>query len=294
VRVGSALTHTGAVVVDRYLELLTTSDVEALAEAAGTDLSRPALAADPDRLGRALASDATYQALFGPEAPTTGISPMLVFAMVVHRGASEVATVGYVPERVGFRVLVPVFDGQRLAAYATSAQHRLFVVELLGSFTRVLSGPRWERRAGHWRKRRFSEMDPTDLAQLVADTPAPERAGVYRRLGDLSLFLTGIFPDHAARTTLSSIEIERLLRSVPRRARPEVIAELERVDGLGAVLTAMGPRWYRLAARHVVVPRIGDELAQVADDYDLTRRFLVFLADRYLFARRDRLFPWMG
>jgi hypothetical protein len=279
-------------VVDRYLELLTRSDVEALAGAAGVDLSRPALAADPDRLGRALAAEATYQALFGPEAPTTGISPMLVFAVVVHRGANEVATVGHVPERVGFRVLVPVFDGQRLAAYATSAAHRLFVVELLGSFTRVLSGRRWERRAGHWRKRRFSELEPTDLAQLVAETPAPERAGVYRRLGDLSLFLTGVFPDHAARTTLSAIEIERLLRSIPRRARPEVITELERVDGLGAVLNALGPRWYRLAARHVLVPRLGDDLDRVADDFDLTRRFLVFLADRYLFARRQWLFPF--
>jgi hypothetical protein len=280
------------VVVDRYLELLTSSDVEALAWAAGTDLSRPALAADPDRLDRALGSEATYQALFGPEAPTTGISPMLVFAVIVHRGAAEVATVGHVPERVGFRVLVPVFDGQRLAAYATSEQHRLFVVELLGSFTRVLSGPRWERRAGHWRKRRFSEMEPTDLARLVAETPAPERAGVYRRLGDLSLFLTGIFPDHAARTTLSSIEVERLLRSIPRRARPDVITELERVDGLGAVLRALGPRWYRLAARHVMVARLGDDLDRVADEFDLARRFLVFIADRYLFARREWLFPW--
>jgi hypothetical protein len=135
-------------------------------------------------------------------------------------------------------------------------------------------------------------MEPSDLALLVAETPPPERAGVYRRLGDLALFLTGIFPDHAARTTLSSIEIERLLRSLPRRARQEVISELERVDRLGAVLTALGPRWYRLAARHVMVPRLGDDLERVAGDFDLTRRFLMFLADRYLFARRDWLFPW--
>jgi hypothetical protein len=41
-----------------------------------------------------------------------------------------------------------------------------------------------------------------------------------------------------------------------------------------------------------MVPRLGDDLERVADDFDLTRRFLVFLADRYLFARREWLFPW--
>lgn len=284
--------QTMRVATDRYLELLTTTDLESLAAASGTELSRARLAVDPGALTRALASDETYRALFGPDAPLTGISPMLVFAVVVHRGGNEIATANYVPERVGARVLVPVFDNAQLAAYASSAAHRLFVVELLGSFTKVLSGARWERRAGHWRKRRFSELDPTHLAQLVGETPAAERAGVYRRLGDLALFHTGVFPDHAARATLGNIEIERLLRSIPTRLRADVISELERVDGLAALLTALGPRWYRLAARNVVVPRLGEHLDAVADDFDVARRFLVFVADRYLFGRREWLFPW--
>lgn len=284
--------QTTCVATDRYLELLTAADLESLATASGADLSRPRLAVDPDALTRALGADDTYRALFGPDAPVTGVSPTLVFAIVVHRGGNEIATANYVPERVGTRVMVPVFDNARLASYAASPEHRLFVVELLGSFTKVLSGPRWERRAGRWRKRRFSELDPVDMARLVVETPAPERAGVYRRLGDLALFLTGVFPDHAARQTLTGVEIERLLRSIPRRLRPDVITELERVDGLGPLMTTLGPRWYRLAARNVVVPRLGEHLDAVADEFDLIRRFMVFLADRYLFGRRERLFPW--
>ena len=44
-----------------------------------------------------------------------------------------------------------------------------------------------------WR-RRLSEPDPVRLAAMVEQVPLPERAGVYRRLGVLWLFLTG-FPD---------------------------------------------------------------------------------------------------
>ena len=34
------------------------------------------------------------------------------------------------------------------------------------------------------------------LASLLHIVPEDERPGVYRRLGDLALFLTGVFPDH--------------------------------------------------------------------------------------------------
>ena len=45
--------------------------------------------------------------------------------------------------------------------------------------------------------------------------PESDRPGICRRLGDLALFLTGVFPDHSATRAVHPIELERLLRSLP-------------------------------------------------------------------------------
>ena len=278
----------------RYLELLGESDLALLGRASGLGLGAAGFRANPAAITTALRADGTFASLFGPEpdATLTGISPLLVFAVLVHRGAAEVATAGYVTERVSSQLVVPVFDSRQLALFAAETQRRLFVVELLGSFTRVMSGPRWERRAGRWHRRRFSELDPASLALLLRDSPRPERPGIYRRLGDLALFLTGVFGDHVGRRTLSGVDVERLLRSIPDSERPDVIAELDRVDGLSPLLRALGPRWYRLAARTSIAPATVRGLETIAEEFDLARRFLVFVTNRYLFERRDRLFPW--
>ncbi len=71
---------------------------------------------------------------------------------------------------------------------------RLFLAELLSSYTHVASGTVWAKSGGRWRRRRFSELDPVQLARLAEVVPDWERLAVYRRLGDLALFLTGVFP----------------------------------------------------------------------------------------------------
>ncbi len=79
-----------------------------------------------------------------------------------------------------------------------------------------------------------------------------------------------------------------------RKLKPELVEQLDRFDALDPVLRAMGPRWYRLTAEHVMVPGAGDFFARVADEFDTARRFLAFLSDRYLFNRRTWLFPWQN
>lgn len=283
---------------DRYVELLGDTDLELLGRASG---HRPLpdaadwFRASPSRIVGALDDPTTFEALFGPESaePLATVSPLLIFALVVHRGADEIGDVRHVPERLGNRLLVPVFDGDRLARFTAEPESRAFLVELLGSYTRVMSGPRWERTRGRWRRRRFSEMNPAQLALVAAELPYQDRAGAYRRLGDLALFLNGIFPDASARRSLTPIELERVLRSVPVERRGEVGHRLlaDRIDGTGPVLAALGPQWYRLAAELVPIPSMSEQLRSVADQFDQARRFLTFVADRYLWPHRDGLFP---
>ncbi len=286
----------------RYLELLGEGDLSVLGRASGMrpDADAPVWFRErPDRVAAALETTATFDALFpagppGPDAQLESVTPLLIFAVMIHRAAADIGGHAHVPERVGGRLLVPLFDGGRLATFAAEPASRLLLVELLGSFTRIASGPQWELSRGRWRRRRFSEMNPAHLARLAADLPFDERAGTYRRLGDLALFLNGVFPDHAARTTLSPIDVDRILRSIPHHSRSDLahLVQRDQLDAAGPLLGTLGPRWYRLASALVPLPSMRTQLADLADQFEVARRFLNFVTDHYLWVRRDRLFPW--
>ncbi|MDG2112188.1 MAG: hypothetical protein P8N02_06195, partial [Actinomycetota bacterium] len=126
--------------------------------------------------------------------------------------------------------------------------------------------------------------------ELLLAGPAAERPGIWRRLGDLALFTTGVFPDHAVRDTLAPLQLERILRSIPRRDHPQLATDIDKFGALDPLLRTLGPRWYRLTAQHALVPGAGDFFTKVADDFDTARRFLAFVSDRYLFNRRTWLF----
>jgi hypothetical protein len=282
----------------RYSELLSERDLTVLGRVSGHRATEDAAAwfrNEPARIVAALDTRASFDSMFdtAPEPTLETVSPLLVFAVLVHRAANEIGEHAHIPERFGTRLLVPVFDGERLALFAAAPATRLLLVELLGSYTRVSSGPQWERSRGRWQRRRFSEMNPAQMARLAASLPFDERAGVYRRLGDLALFSNGVFPDHAARQKVSPIDLERILRSVPDGARIDLgrLLGTGPVDSEGPLLAALGPHWYRLASKLVPIPSMSAQLADLADHFDQARRFLNFVTDRYLWNRRDWLFP---
>ena len=53
----------------------------------------------------------------------------------------------------------------------------------------------------------------------------------------------------------------------------------------------LGPRWYRIAADLTPLPPVRALLSDAADGFDVARRFLNMLTDRYLFPLRD---GWFG
>src|SRR5918992_1166794 len=178
----------------RYLEQLSDRDLVLLAEVA--DLregsGEPAvrrLRGQPDLIERALSDAQTFERLFDLQRAT------------------------FVSDWVGPRQRVPVMDTDRLRSFAGDRVHRLFLAELLASYTKVASGALWVQSRKGWRRQRFSELDPVRLAALIDVVRSEERPGIYRRLGDLALFLTGVFPDHSSSHLLGRIDVQRLLRS---------------------------------------------------------------------------------
>ena len=272
-----------------YASHLTETDLRVLAAAAAEaegagPVEAAGLRGDPEALLRLLEHPGVYRTVLGPAETAGGwvlpASPFLVFAALVQQAAAELALMDHVPERTGLRQRVPLFDAPALRDFLSDPARRLFLTELLASFTRVASGRYRVRVAGRMRTRRFSELDPVRLAGLLDAVPQAERPGVYRRLGDVTLFLTGVFPDYATTRALGPLDAGRLLRAA---GLPP--AERERVAGTPAMdmLEYLGARWYRSArelapaatARVVVV---GD----IAARFQQARRVLNHLADRYL------------
>jgi hypothetical protein len=322
-----------------YLEHLSERDLALLAEAARQSpeldvgltgpVSPAELRSSPTLVEALLASQRAFELVFGgqvagrhhdvgsaaaaSEPRTTrgdpgdlllDASPFLVFALALHRLLDELRRAPHVPEFAGPRRRVVVLGTKDLVEVLKEPWRRLYLAELLASFTHVASGSILVRTRRGLRRQRFSELDPVRLAGLLEVLPEAEHAGVYRRLGDLALFLTGVFPDHTARRGLGDLEQARLWRSVgaepperaPSGATPAGALDLLGSGGAVGILEELGARWYRLAAQRVVGPLVGtaNVLAALSRRFAEARRVLNVLTDRYLLPRREELFGALG
>ena len=269
-----------------YLGHLTDADLRALVHAdeiseAQADVRIQALRRSPalllDVLDRPAASAGLLNlASAGDPQRYTLISPFLVFAAAIHRVAADLSSSGYVPERATPRLRIPVFDGPQLAAYLAEPAHRLFLAELLGSFARSSSGVIVTRTAHGLRRRRWNDLDLGRLAGLLGALPEQDRPPVWRRLGDLALFLGGVFPAALERALAGRLDPVRLALTTGLAPPSGGLNPAELFEWFGA-------SWYRLAARRTAAAReTAAALRDNADHIHEARRVLNATADRYL------------
>ncbi len=287
----------------RYLEHLSDDDVGLLASVEGPNTDAVAhLRSHPATVESLLGHPAAFDAVFGEhgrDEPFLRASPFLVFAVAVHRCSAELRQTTFVHEWLGPRQRVAVFDVEGLRSFLSDPARRLFLAELLASYTHVTSGSVLVQTRRGWRRHRFSELDPLRLASLVEAVPEAERVGVYRRLGDLALFLTGVFPDHTATRGLTPVAEARLRRTAGLGGSGETTSGSGGPDssaislsGTVALLEELGRRWYRMASSTAPLPTEATRVVgEVAERFDHARRILNLLTERHLFPFRDR---WMS
>jgi hypothetical protein len=273
-----------------YLDHLTDEDLQALAASAGLDRDRAGeLRGRPGVVVELFDRPELFERVYGQgPASLVRISPFFAFLVAVDHAAREIGVAPFVAERSAPRQQVPVFDTPRLRDFLTEPARRLFLAELLTSFVRVTSGRYWTRTTRGWRSQRYSELDPVRLAQFAEQVPAAHRPGVYRRLGDVSLFLTGVFPDYAQTRALGPFDAARLLRAAGVSPEETGLATAPPIQ----LLEHLGQRWYRRAYELAPVTTTQMELvSEVAERFRDARRILNHIADRY-FARVGN--PWFG
>jgi hypothetical protein len=240
---------------DRDLEFLWPGHVEALRR-------------DPRLLAVALDSPELFQRLAAEPEPLLKVTPFILFSVYVRQAARELRAARFTVERAGVGQRVAVFDAPQVRRFLEDPEVVDYLSELLASFTRVWSGTHWRRTKRGWRRRRFSELDLRSLEAMEAEVTSPEeRFQLDRRIGDVALFLLGVFPDAMGRPRL-------------RARSPEELA-------------AVGAARYERAAAHPLAARAGvaRPLAALAARFHLGRKALNFVTDRYLYPLRAEWFP---
>jgi hypothetical protein len=218
---------------------------------------------------------------------TVGVSPFLTFATAVHRTAESLDRASSVAECWGPRVRVALFDVASLRTLLADQLRRWFLAGLLAPNTRVASGVTWTRTPTGWRRQRFSELDPAPLAERLRMVGPAEQAGVYRRLGDLALFLLGVFLGHLP--SFSGAAGKRLVRL------PGVTPGPPGDTGSRAMLEYLGSRWYAAA---VAAARAADfpvtaplaVAGHMGEHFGVARWVLNAVTGRYLFPVREQCF----
>jgi hypothetical protein len=269
-----------------YLERLSERDLRLLAGAEGPE-AVARLRTEPERACERIASPEVYDALFAPwvEEPFVLASPLLVFSVLLAQTARELERSTHIREWIGPGRRVPVFDVEGPRRFAEDPLRRLFLAEVLASYTHVASGSLLVRTRRGWARRRFSELDPVRLAELLEIVPAFERPMVYRRLGDLALFLTGVFPDHVGERLFRPIQVERITRLLGTELGASD-------DGAVGLLERLGRHAYGMVAESIETPTgLASVLAEMPERFADARRLLFVLTERHLFPHRER---WFG
>jgi hypothetical protein len=197
--------------------------------------------------------------------PLQSASPAEVFRDMLDRTVADLQHATYVEEWLGRKQRLPVFDVQVLRDYGADPANRDRLAALLASYVRVTSGSFWERSGNRWRRRRFSELNLLDLAEV----------GALGRLGDLALFLSGVFPEYVSSHPLDGRELSRLARLMERNP--------------GELARSQEPFWLMEWVGKSAYGRAGE--AALAGHFRSARRLLNVLTGRHLFPIREVWFP---
>jgi hypothetical protein len=256
--------------VDGTLRHLSDADLLYLADvlATGADRARmlTVLREDEEILRAMLADQRLFDRIASEPEGLLQVSPRLLFCVLMARVKRDLERLSYTVEP-GRTV---IFDGPRIASLLEDNRIADYLVEILASFVRVHSTTFTIRlRRGVWARYRFSDFDLAGLIRYTATLEEAERFEWYRRIGDLCLFLSGVFPEamQAGRGYTAATHLSR------------------------ATCMESGRSAYRAASRH---PRadisIAGVLARLAETFDLAVKPLDHLASRYLGSLRDQLF----
>ena len=213
--------------------------------------------------------------LLNDEEALVRASPYMLFSVLLRHVLRELShtSVIYEPESGGRRIAV--FEAPAVVELLSRVEAREYLVDLLCSFVRTNTGYVYWKERGTWHRRKFNDTDLDDMIALAGMVDAELRPRYLRRVADIALFLSGVFPDQALRQAPWS------RRTITTR---RTLQEYEQA----------GQRFYALAARETPERPLQSLLEMLSERFLLARSALNSLSDRFLKYHRGRYFEPPG
>lgn len=208
------------------------------------------------------------------------ISPRLLFEVLMRMAAVDLKNRTYTIERTSSQ-RIPVFDAHEVFLFLRDASIRKYLVDLLCSFTKVQSFTVRSRvRKGVWRRIRFSDMDVVSLIRLCEAVDEEHRFSFYKRIGDLCLFILGMFPEHVGVGSIHPVDSRVRVQYNRRFVRSSEDYEEE------------GKLFYQLAAQHHDARKLdlNDVLLKLQDKFALAKKPLNYISENYLKFAKGKIF----
>jgi hypothetical protein len=218
--------------------------------------------------------------LMSEEKAVAGISPRFLFEVMLRKTLRELQSQSYTVERTASQK-IPVFDAGAVAEFLANRSILKYLADMLSSFTRIESYAIPLRvRKGIWRKIRFNDMDVDCLIGICEVADEERRFGFYKRIGDVCLFISGMFPEY--------VHLDCCYPSLGE-PRPKTAGRLGR--GMEEY-EEEGRRFYKLAAEHRTARtlELTDVFWLLHGNFNAARKPLNFISEHYLHHRRHRLF----
>jgi hypothetical protein len=233
---------------------------------------------DPAFLESMLLDDRLVRRLMGRTESIVGVSPLLLFTVLLYRVRKDLESTVFTVEQTGRHQMV-VFDTTRVRELLGSTQVLTYLAALLASFVKINNFTVMTQvRRGVWHKLRFSDFDIDGMIKYSNLLDREQRYQPYRRIADTCLFMLGVFPEYASPREVPIEEGYYRLRSRGKRDREDYERQ--------------GRYFYRAAADlsgGVSAPS-QELLMSLSENFSLAVKPLSYLSDRYLGFNRDRLF----
>ncbi|HLW49060.1 MAG TPA: hypothetical protein VKW09_15020 [bacterium] len=226
-----------------------------------------------DLLDVMLEDDRLVDRLLGDDQALLRVSPRLVFSVLLRRVVRDLEQRPYTVERAEDET-VAVFDATQVRRFIAEPEIWHYLVSMLTSFIRNESLTVLVRRREHYVRRRFNTSSLEDMIDLLGLTGGDDVPWIFRRIGDIALFQSGIFPQSLR---WAGGARNRALRPA---AVPPTLASYEE----------QGRKFYKLAASRAMDDN-GRVLGALAEEFSAARKSLELLSDRYLRWTPIRWFP---
>lgn len=235
---------------------------------------------DEPLLEAMLQDDRLFRRLLADEEILLSVSPQFFFKVLLLQARGDLEKETYTVERRHSQRVV-LFDAHRVVDLLARPSVCDYLATMLASFTRINSATIVIRvRPGVRRRLRINDLDVDSLVRYAQVLDEEQRFGVYQRIADACLFLTGIFPECIAAHPRYPQSTQ------PRvRLRSSLLQSLEDYE-------AYGRAFYHLAAGHRQArPQALDEVLTIlSEKFVLAEKPLTFLAERYLSLRKHNVF----